>query len=365
MQAACDRGSNAAKRDAPPGNLGPPQAPAWGSGRQPRLSLEEQRSPGGRLVGTPTVSVVVPVYNSASTVARLVSDVGAVLDRTGGTYEIILVNDGSEDDSWETITKMVAAHDMVRGVDLTRNYGQHNALLCGVREARYEVIVTIDDDLQHPPEEIPRLVAALEQGHDLIYGVPEQEQHGLWRPLASKLVKLMLRTTMGATAAEKVSAFRVFRRPLREAFRSYRGPFVSLDVLLGWATVRVGAVRVRHDTRLTGDSQYGVRRLLTHAANLVTGMSVLPWQLATVIGLVFSLFGVGVLVFVLGRYLLQGGSVAGFPFLASIIAVFAGAQLFALGIIGAYLARIHFHVMQRPAYAVRRRTPPSIPRDPA
>ena len=128
---------------------------------------------------------------------------------------------------------------------------------------------------------------------------------------------------------------------------------MSIDVLLTWGTTRFTAVEVSHDPRRKGVSNYTFRKLLIHASNMMTGFSTLPLQLASLIGFTFTLFGVGVLVYVVGRYLIQGGPVAGFPFLASIIAIFSGAQLFALGIIGEYLARMHVRMMDSPTYAVR------------
>jgi undecaprenyl-phosphate 4-deoxy-4-formamido-L-arabinose transferase len=237
-----------------------------------------------------------------------------------------------------------------------RNYGQHNSLLCGIRSARGRIIVTMDDDLQNPPEEIPLLVAKLREGYDAVYGTPERETHGLFRDVASQMTKLALQAAMGAQIARKVSAFRAFRAPLREAFTAYRGPFVSVDVLLTWATTRFAAVPVKHDPRQLGQSGYTLRRLIAHAMNMMTGFSTLPLQLASIVGFTFTLFGMSSLLYVLIRYLLNGVAVPGFAFLASLISIFSGAQLFALGVMGEYLSRMHFRMMERPPYAVRAKT---------
>jgi undecaprenyl-phosphate 4-deoxy-4-formamido-L-arabinose transferase len=239
---------------------------------------------------------------------------------------------------------------------MMRNFGQHGALLCGIRAARYDTCVTMDDDLQHPPEEVPRLLAELARGHDVVYGSPRAEPHGFLRGLASRITKLALSQAMGAETARRASAFRVFRTGVREAFASYASGFVSVDVLLTWGTTRFSSVEVRHDPRAGGVSGYGVAKLLTHALNMLTGYSAKPLQVASLTGFAFTLFGLFVLGYVLVRYVLEGGSVPGFPFLASVIAIFSGAQLFALGIMGEYLARIHFRTMSRPAYAVRAST---------
>jgi len=267
--------------------------------------------------------------------------------------ELILINDGSRDRSWDVVRELSTQHDWVRGINLMRNYGQHNALLCGIRAATHEVIVTMDDDLQHPPEEIARIVQKLAEGYDVVYGTPQAEQHGLWRDLASQVTKLALSSAMGAETARKVSAFRAFRASLRDPFEKYQGPFVSVDVLLTWGTTRFAAIPVRHEPRRVGVSNYTFRKLLAHAINMMTGFSTLPLQLASLVGFAFTIFGFLVLIYVVARFLAQGGSVPGFPFLASVIAIFSGAQLFALGIIGEYLARMHFRMMERPTYAIR------------
>jgi glycosyltransferase involved in cell wall biosynthesis len=302
----------------------------------------------------PSISVVVPVYNSASTLPDLIDRVEPVLREHASSFEIILVNDASRDASAEVMARLSSERDWIRSINLMRNYGQHNALLCGIRAASHEIIVTLDDDLQHPPEEIPRLLSVLADGYDVVYGTPQAEQHGFLRDLASQATKLALQSAMGAQIARQVSAYRVFRTATRDAFANYSGSFVSIDVLLTWATTRFAAIPVQHDPRRVGVSNYTFRKLVTHALNMMTGFSVVPLQIASLIGFTVIVFGIGVLFYVIGRYIINGGSVPGFPFLASVIAIFSGAQLFSLGIIGEYLARMHFRIMDKPSYVVRR-----------
>jgi glycosyltransferase involved in cell wall biosynthesis len=302
-----------------------------------------------------SISVVIPVYNSQESLPVLIRRIEPILGMLTPHYELVFVNDGSKDNSWKQINELSELYPWVAGIDLMRNYGQHNALLYGIRAARNEIIVTIDDDLQNPPEEIPKLISKLLEGYDVVYGTPEKEQHGFWRDRASQISKLALQGAMGAETARKVSAFRAFRRDIRAAFDAYQSPFVSIDVLLTWGTTRFAAIPVRHDARLAGASNYTFRKLATHALNMMTGFSTVPLQMASLIGFVFTLFGLGILAYVIGRYLIQGTNVPGFPFLASIIAIFSGAQLFALGIIGEYLARMHFRSMGRPSSVERER----------
>ncbi|MGQ9861662.1 MAG: glycosyltransferase family 2 protein [Thiobacillaceae bacterium] len=301
----------------------------------------------------PRISVVVPVYRSQDTLRELHRRIVAAVAPIDPNFELILVEDCGGDRSWEVILELARTDRRVRGIQLGRNFGQHNALLCGIRAAFGEVLVTLDDDLQNPPEEIPVLLDKLGEGFDVVYGKPRREQHGLLRDMASRVTKLALQNAMGAETAGNVSAFRAFRARLRESFDGYRSPTVNIDVLLTWGTTRFAAVTVRHDERRVGASGYTLRKLMTHALNMITGFSTLPLQMASMFGFLFSVFGLLLLSYVVGRYFLFGSSVPGFTFLASIIAIFSGVQLFALGIFGEYLARMHFRSMERPPYTVR------------
>jgi glycosyltransferase involved in cell wall biosynthesis len=301
----------------------------------------------------PSVSVVVPAYRSALSLPELVRELEPVLEGAAAEYELILVDDGSSDDTWQVIEDLARDHAWVKGVRLMRNYGQHNALLCGIRRARFELTITLDDDLQHPPEEIPKLLARLGPDIDVVYGTPAVEQHGLWRDIATQVTKFALQSAMGAPIARKAGAFRAFRTQLRDAFATYDAPYVSIDVLLTWATTRFDAIKVRHQPREVGVSNYTFKKLVVHALNMLTGFSTWPLRLASLTGFFFTLVGTVALFYVLGRFLVTGGSVPGFPFLASMIAIFSGAQLFALGIMGEYLGRMHARSMQQPTYAVR------------
>lgn len=300
-----------------------------------------------------SISVVVPVYNSEATVDELVARILETLP--GPETEVILVNDGSGDASWSKIVALAAANPAVRGLDLARNFGQHNALLAGIRAARGEVIVTLDDDLQNPPEEIPKLLECL-GATDVVYGTPVERSYAFWRNVATRLVRASLRGPMGAQVAAWVGPFRAFRSDLRRAFDSFEGPDVSIDVLLSWGTSRFAAVPVAHREREFGQSSYSFGKLSSLALTMLTGFSTRPLRIASLLGLTSTLFGVLVLVYVFIRLILDGNPVPGFPFLASLVAIFSGAQLLTLGIIGEYLGRVHARTMDRPPYAVREET---------
>lgn len=311
--------------------------------------------PSPRDQARPTISVVIPVYNGALSLRALILEVAQVMTEIAEAFEVIFVEDDSKDNSWQVIEELAAEYPWIRGFKHMRNYGQHNALLQGIRQARYDLVVTMDDDLQHPPTEIIKLLNKLAEGYDAIYGTPQQERHGLMRDLASQVTKIALQSAMGVDVARNVSAFRIFRTALREAFASYESPFVSIDVLLTWGTTRFAAIPVRHEARRLGVSNYTLRKLIIHALNMMTGFSTLPLQVASLLGFTLTLFGILILLYVFGRLLFEQ-SIPGFPFLASIIAIFSGAQLFALGIIGEYLARMHVRIMGRPSSIVREKT---------
>lgn len=301
-----------------------------------------------------TLSIVIPVYNSEQSIAKVLQELEPLLPQLAEQYEVILVEDDSRDQSWQVVRGLARQYAWVRAFKMMRNYGQHNALLCGIRAARYEFIVTMDDDQQHPAEEISRLLQKLDEGYDVVYGSPDKERHGIFRDLASQVTKLVLQGAMGAETARNISAFRAFRTHLRSAFADFRGPAVNIDVLLTWGTSRFVAVRTPHRPRLLGTSNYTFRKLVTHTFNMVTGFSTIPLKLASLLGFALTLFGALVLFYVIViRVLILGYDVPGFTFEASLIAIFSGAQMFALGIIGEYLARMYFRVMDRPAYVVR------------
>lgn len=302
-----------------------------------------------------SVSVVIPVYRSTTSLIPLVNRLEEAL--VGCEFEIILVDDGSPAATWEIAANLAITHASVRAIRLGRNFGQHNALIAGIRSARHAVIVTMDDDLQNPPEEVPRLLAALGPSVDVVYGVSSNVAQTAWRRFGSSLARRII-SRLGAVNVTQMSSFRVIRRDLRESFPEDLGPSVSLDAMLSWVTERFATIEVEHADRHDGKSNYSPSRLVRFALDVTTGYSAVPLQIALTLGLATAAFGVAVLVYVLIRFAVSGTSVAGFPFLASIIAIFSGVQLLTLGVIGEYLARMHFRIMRKPTYVIAEVVPP-------
>lgn len=296
------------------------------------------------------ISVVVPVYNSALTLRELSRRLCLTLESRVDSFEIIFVDDGSADGSFEVIRDLAAADSRIKGIRLRRNAGQHNALVCGLRAVSYPVTVTLDDDLQHFPEDIPILLDALKAGYDVVYGTFPEPRQNFLRTLASRLTKYLLKQAMGVPGAQNVGPFRAFRTELRQVFAHYQGPQPNLDVLLSYGTVAFAAVSVRHEARQQGVSGYTFTKLLVHAMNMLTGFTVLPLRFASLLGLASTGLGIGLFCYILAHYILEGSPVQGFPFLASVICLFAGAQLLTLGILGEYFARMYLRFMGRPTY---------------
>jgi glycosyltransferase involved in cell wall biosynthesis len=314
------------------------------------------------------VSVVVPCYRSAATLPRLVEGLSSVLPDATTAYEVILVVDGSPDNTWEVASQLSAKFPNTRAIRLARNYGQHNALIAGVRQAQYEVVVTMDDDLQHPPDQVPVLLSALRDDIDLVYGVPAEEEHGFFRSLASRAVKASMASVLGIHDAKSISAFRAFRTFLRDGFDGLDGPHASVDVALSWSTTRITEQRVRMEDRAEGRSNYTPRMLFKHAANMLTGYSTTPLRLVGYLGFACALFGLLLFGVIIYKFATGATTVPGFTSIASMIALFSGAQMLAIGVLGEYVGRLHSGSMGRPTYVIRERTDvdahPDIAADP-
>jgi len=298
-------------------------------------------------------SVVIPVFRGESTLRPLVERLAEVLPRVADKFEVVLVNDGSPDDSWGVIGRLSDQYPWVRGISLTRNYGQENATLCGILEARFEAIATMDDDLQHSPEDLPKLLAKLNEGYDVVYGVPRVRRQGWWKNLASGAVKRLMSWSLGLRVVRDISAFKVLRSDLRQGFRT-TGPDVVVDALLTWVTLRTASVEIDEAPRTHGGSNYSLGKLIRVALLVITNYTTIPLRMASITGFIFTILGFFVLVYVLYVYFALG-SIPGFPFLASVFTIFSGVELFAIGIIGEYLARVFERSSGRPMYTVRER----------
>ena len=306
------------------------------------------RTPGVEL------SIVIPVYNSATILPRLVERLRTTLNTVHMTYELVMVEDGSPDDSWRVLEAMQREDpEHIVAVQLMRNYGQHNALMCGFRHTRGDLIVTMDDDLQHPPEELPRLIDAIKsQDLDLVYGCYDKKKHPLLKNVGSRIVNAFFRSVFRLNV--DLTAFRIFRRELLEAVLPYSLHFTFIDGLLAWNTRRIGKVTVAHHPRAEGRSGDSLGKMVTLALNLFTNFSLVPLQLVSLLGSFAAVCGLTAGLYYVYRYLTGGIVTPGYASTIVSILTLGGLQLLGLGIIGEYLGRLHLNVNGKPQYRERR-----------
>ena len=236
-----------------------------------------------------------------------------------------------------------------------RNYGQENATLCGIRAARCDVIVTMDDDLQHDPSDLPRLMAKLNEGYDVVYGVPRVRRQVWWKSIFSAIVKRAISSVMGVKTIRDISAYKAFRAELKQAFDSINSPDVQIDVLLSWSATRFASIEIEEAPRAAGTSNYNLGKLIKVSLLVLTNYTTIPLRIASILGFLFTIIGFFVLLYVLIIYFTLG-SIPGFSFLVSAVTIFSGVQLFALGIIGEYLARMFERSSGRPPYVIQKTT---------
>jgi undecaprenyl-phosphate 4-deoxy-4-formamido-L-arabinose transferase len=300
----------------------------------------------------PAVSIVIPVYGGERTLEALVEGLRGSLEAAGLTFELLLVCDRPRDGSWAIASRLAAADKRVAAVLLGRNYGQHPATLLGIRMAQGTTIVTMDEDLQHSPEEVPRLVVASRASGGIVYGVASRLQHGAWRNFTSRSAKRFLARFVGFSAATDLSAFRAFPARLRDAFERYEGRNVAIDVLLSWSGAATSTMTCEHAPRQGGASGYTLRKLVNYMLDLTVGYSTAPLRVASALGLLSVVVAMLVGLFIVANYLVRGSVVPGFAFIALSVAMFSGVQLLSIGVMGEYLGRLYENSLRKPQYTI-------------
>jgi len=301
------------------------------------------------------VSIVIPVYNESANLPALWARLRPVLEGLGRPWEVVFIDDGSADDSLEILRGIatVQAH-RVRVIELARNFGQHAAILAGFRMVRGDVIVTLDADLQNPPEEIPRLLAAIDAGNDVVGGWREERQDESWRKYASRMHNRLTSVIVGVPMHDYGCMLRAYRRHIVDTVVDCDEKAAFVPALANSFAKRVTEIRVEHAERAEGKSKYNLLRLATLSLNLITGFSLLPIQALSLAGIgIFILDAVLVAVLVLHRLIFGPQQEGALWLLFAIMFVFVGFIFLALGLIGEYVGRIYIEVRRRPTYIVR------------
>ncbi|MDR0247799.1 MAG: undecaprenyl-phosphate 4-deoxy-4-formamido-L-arabinose transferase [Burkholderiales bacterium] len=304
-----------------------------------------------------TVSVVIPVFNEEESLPALLERTQAACAKLKQDYEIILVDDGSSDASATLITAAAEAADShVLAILLNRNYGQHAAIMAGFKSARGDLVVTLDADLQNPPEEIPNLVEAAEQGHDVVGTIRTNRQDSLFRRIASKLINAVIRKATGRSMSDYGCMLRAYRRPIIEAMLCCHERSTFIPILANMFARRVIEVPVQHEERKFGTSKYGLMQLINLMYDLVTCLTTTPLRILSIFGSALALSGfVLALLLIVLRFLLGADwGAEGVFMLFSLLFIFIGAQFVGMGLLGEYIGRIYQDVRARPRYLIQK-----------
>ncbi len=318
----------------------------------PRETLREGRATGGG--GTPYLSAVVPVFEEEANIPALHGRLSAALEATGRSWEIVYVDDGSRDRSLDLLRAAAAADPRVTVVELAHNFGQHAAILSGFEQVRGEIVITLDADLQNPPEEIAKLVEVIEEGHDVAGGVRLDRHDSFARKLPSKIINRIISNSTGMELRDYGCMLRAYRREIVDNICRYGENATFVPALANLFAHSVKEVPVAHASRAAGRSKYNVRRLVHLAFDLITGYSLYPIRMVTLLGGLIATLGMGFGGFLFIRRLVVGPEAEGLFTLFAVLFVFVGLQILALGLIGQYIGRIYFEVRRRPRFVVRR-----------
>jgi undecaprenyl-phosphate 4-deoxy-4-formamido-L-arabinose transferase len=300
------------------------------------------------------ISVVIPVYNEAGNLPTLWSRLDTVMGGLGRPWEVVFVDDGSADDSLKMLGTFASTTGRVRVVELARNFGQHSAILAGFKQSKGDIVVTLDADLQNPPEEIPRLIEAIDAGNDVVGGWREERQDLAFRKIASRLHNKLTSAIVGVPMHDYGCMLRAYRRHIVDTVVECDEKAAFVPALANSFAKRVAEIPVGHAERAAGDSKYNMLRLATLSLNLITGFSMIPIQALSLVG--FGIFFLDALLVLLlvGHRLIYGPQEEGAVWLLfAILFVFVGFVFVALGLIGEYVGRIYLEVRRRPTYIVR------------
>jgi undecaprenyl-phosphate 4-deoxy-4-formamido-L-arabinose transferase len=298
---------------------------------------------------------VIPVYNSEETLEKLFDRLQFVFQNSHSNFEIIFIDDGSKDNSWQKLKYLRSKDSRIKIIQLMDNFGQHNALMCGFRFVSGDYIITLDDDLQNPPEEIPKLINKINEGYDVVYGIYISKKHSGYRNLGSSFIQFVYKKTFNVH--NNLTAFRIIRRQLINNIIKYEKSYVFIDGLLAWNTKNIAFISTVHHERSVGRSSYGMKKLFTLSLNMITNFSIVPLQVSSIIGALFSMLGFFMAGYFLLKKIIYGIPVEGYTSLIIVITIFAGIQLITLGMIGEYIGRIHLNINNKPQYEIREQIP--------
>lgn len=311
----------------------------------------------------PEISIVVPVYRSESILPLLAAQVSAAMEAAGTSerFELVLVNDASPDGSWQVIQELAARHAYVKGICLARNFGQHNATMAGLNHAQGDIVVIMDDDLQHPPRTIMSLVGAVRDGYDVCYTRYVNRQHVFWKKFGSwfndRVASFLLRKPRGLY----LSSYKALHRRVVQDVIRYDGPYAYVDGLILDITNHITTVPIEHQARHEGKGNYNLRKSLSLWLKMATSFSIIPLRIASFTGMILAAVSAVVMIVVVVQKLLHPETPAGWTSLVLTVLFVGGLQLLCLGVIGEYLGRAYLKINHKPQFAVRERIGCAVP----
>jgi len=300
------------------------------------------------------LSVVIPVYRSAEGLPLLLERLRQDLSDQFSCWEAVLVNDGSPDDSWQVLERLAAEHPFLVAVDLRKNRGQDNALMAGMRLSRGEVVVIMDDDLQHDPRDVPRLVAKVHEGWDVCFADFETKQQAWWKNLGSSFNGWVARAVIDKPRDVYLSPFKALARGVVDEVVRYEGPYPYVDGLILSVTDSFTQIEATHHARAVGTSNYNLVRSVAVWLKLATGFSVRPLRMASFAGLATSMLAFLFGLFLIVRWFLVHSEVEGWTSILVVVSFLGGLQLFGIGIVGEYVGRAYLNLNRKPQYTVRK-----------
>lgn len=300
------------------------------------------------------LSIVVPVYCSATILPVLVQHVEEAMIEEGlsGAFELILVNDAGPDNSWAVIQSLAASHDFIRGINLRKNAGQHNAIMAGLNHVRGRLVAIMDDDLQHPPSALGDMMRALENGHDVCYTRYLNRQHSWWKQAGSRFNDYIATLLLGKPKGLYLSSFKAMRREIVDEIIKYDGPYTYIDGLILDVTRSIVAVDIKHQARHEGESNYNFRKLLSLWLKMATSFSILPLRLATYVGFLLAMFSLVMVVFVVVAKILHPEFPPGWASLIAVMLFIGGVQTLCIGMVGEYLGRTYLKLNRKQQFIV-------------
>jgi undecaprenyl-phosphate 4-deoxy-4-formamido-L-arabinose transferase len=306
-------------------------------------------------ISVANVSILIPVYKNDGGLDELVRRIGESMANSAyaNSFELILVDDCSPDNSWEVIQRLAKAHAFVQGATLSRNFGQHNAIMAGLNLVSGQYIILMDDDLQHPPEAIPSMLDKLAAGADVCYTSYANRQHAAWKIAGSKFNDLMASWLLSKPKGLYLSSFKALKRGVVDQIRSHEGPFAYLDGLILDITRRIATVEIQHGTRAYGEGNYSFKKSISLWLRMVTGTSIVPLRMVTLMGALIALLGFFGAVFIVISNFLYPAESKGWASIIVTILLVSGFQTLFIGVLGEYLGRIHLRLNNKPQYLFR------------